>query len=541
MNKALIFLMATALCAIGTFAEVKLDAPRRVLELPPSPDNPRNSEGDIIALKDGSLLLVYSHYIKGGHGGDHDPAMLASRISSDGGLTWSRESVEVVPPNKNGMNVMSVSLIRLKNGDIALFYLLKNSETDNRPTMRVSKDEGRSWSEARPCIPDEPNSYYVLNNCRVERLSSGRLVLPLCWHNTKDGHIADWAGDLVCYYSDDDGQSWRRGKECFKTFDPQGRRVTTQEPGVIELKDSRVMMYTRTTHGQQWVCYSTDGCDTWSRPVPSNIWGPCAPATIKRLSNGDLFLVWNDHEAFPRENAAALGWPANRRVPLTVAVSKDDGKTWSPRKVLEGNPHGWYCYISVLEHQGNLFLSYCAEKMLCHSRVTIVPVSWLYEPAPEIPPGFVEPDAKPSVFAGKPEGGFTELSTGIGVWKAADGHAALEKFVRGTGVHLLAGENREVVLELPQAADSDRVKLFVERWTSRPPYQLAVEARTRDGEWHPVLAEGPETPVGSLRPMRFKKLDAPVNAYRFRCTSAAGIMICDREPRRIFFNGYFND
>jgi len=41
---------------------------------------------------------------------------------------------------------MSVSLLRLQNGEIALFYLLKNSEQDCRPVMRLSRDEGTTWS-----------------------------------------------------------------------------------------------------------------------------------------------------------------------------------------------------------------------------------------------------------------------------------------------------------------------------------------------------------------------------------------------------------
>ncbi|MGJ7027585.1 hypothetical protein, partial [Petrimonas sulfuriphila] len=36
-------------------------SPKTVLKLPPSSNNPRNSEGDFITLKDGRVLFVYSH------------------------------------------------------------------------------------------------------------------------------------------------------------------------------------------------------------------------------------------------------------------------------------------------------------------------------------------------------------------------------------------------------------------------------------------------------------------------------------------------
>ncbi|VAX18245.1 Sialidase, partial [hydrothermal vent metagenome] len=97
------------------------------LRLEPGEGNPRNSEGDFIQLKDGKILFIYSHFTGGS--GDNSSAYLAGRYSSDGGKTWSSEDVKILP-NEGGMNVMSVSLIRLDKDRIALFYLRKNSETD---------------------------------------------------------------------------------------------------------------------------------------------------------------------------------------------------------------------------------------------------------------------------------------------------------------------------------------------------------------------------------------------------------------------------
>lgn len=54
---------------------------------------------------------------------------MRSRISLDGGLTWSAESGTVVP-NEGGLNVMRASFLRLKDGSLALFYGRKNSQTD---------------------------------------------------------------------------------------------------------------------------------------------------------------------------------------------------------------------------------------------------------------------------------------------------------------------------------------------------------------------------------------------------------------------------
>ena len=88
----------------------------KVRLLPPGVSNPRNSEGDFIQLKDGRILLVYTHFTGGG--GDDDAAFLAGRFSSDGGVTWTPDDVTIVP-NEGQWNVMSVSLLRLQSGEIA--------------------------------------------------------------------------------------------------------------------------------------------------------------------------------------------------------------------------------------------------------------------------------------------------------------------------------------------------------------------------------------------------------------------------------------
>ena len=319
-----------------------------LLVLEPGTGNPRNSEGDIIELQDGRLCLVYTRFTGGA--GDHAAADLAMRVSRDNGRTWSDD--EVVVRRTGGLNVMSVSLLRLADGKIALFYLLKTSKEDCRPQMCVSTDEAQTWSPPSTCITDEVG-YYVLNNDRAVQLRSGRLILPVAWHQGPD-KPRDTAGVIMCYLSDDNGRTWRRSKDPFKGYAPDGRRVTVQEPGVIELTDGRLMMIMRTNAGSQYVCHSDDGGETWSKPGPSPLASPLSPASIERIPwTGDLLCVWNDH-------SGVHSYPKGRRTPLCLAVSKDEGKTWSKSRVIEGNPDGWYCYTAITFTKDRLLLAYCA-------------------------------------------------------------------------------------------------------------------------------------------------------------------------------------
>lgn len=314
------------------------------LKLPKGDNNPRNSEGDFVTLKDGSILFVYSHYT-GTSSDDHGNAFLAGRFSTDGGKTWSAEDKMIVAQEGN-MNVMSVSLLRLKNGKIALFYLKKNSHTDCIPYMRTSSDEGKTWSEPTRCITDR-NNYFVLNNNRVIQLKNGRLLMPVALHNTREGGAFENQGIIYCYYSDDSGKTWTSSAEI-----PNNTKIITQEPGVIALKDGRVMMFIRSNSGVQQLSFSKDQGKSWSPIEPSNIASPLSPASIARIpSTGDLLLVWNNNDGKDPKTK-------ERRTPLTTAISKDEGKTWQNLKNIEDNPSGSFCYTAIHFTKNEVLLGY---------------------------------------------------------------------------------------------------------------------------------------------------------------------------------------
>ena len=314
------------------------------LKLAKGENNPRNSEGDFVTLKDGRILFVYSHYT-GTSSDDHGNAFLAGRYSKDGGKTWSQEDKMIVA-QEGDMNVMSVSLLRLKNGKIALFYLRKNSHTDCIPMMRTSSDEGNTWSEPIRCIKDR-NNYFVLNNNRVIQLKNGRLLMPVALHNTKEDGAFENQGIIYCYYSDDSGKTWTSSAEI-----PNPKKIMTQEPGVIELKDGRIMMFIRTDSGVQQLSFSKDRGKSWSAIEPSNIASPLSPASIARIpSTGDLLLVWNNNDGKDPKTK-------ERRTPLTTAISKDEGKTWQNLKNIEDNPDGSFCYTAIHFAKNEVLVGY---------------------------------------------------------------------------------------------------------------------------------------------------------------------------------------
>ncbi|CAG5018571.1 hypothetical protein DYBT9275_06028 [Dyadobacter sp. CECT 9275] len=346
ITRVLIFALLTVAAALSGGDVFSQDHKAGVyaMKLPRGKNNPRNSEGDFVTLKDGRILFVYTHYT-GTNPDDHGSAFLAGRYSKDGGKSWSTED-QMIVAQEGDMNVMSVSLLRLKNGKIALFYLRKNSFTDCIPQMRISSDEGKTWSNPTPCITDRKN-YFVLNNNRVIQLKSGRLLMPVALHNTKEGGAFENQGIIYCYYSDDNGRNWTSSAEI-----PNTKKIITQEPGVIELKDGRIMMFIRTDSGVQQLSFSRDEGKTWSPIEPSKIASPLSPASIARIpSMGDLLLVWNNNDG---KNPATK----ERRTPLTTAISKDEGSTWQNLKNIEDNPSGSFCYTAIHFTKDEVLLGY---------------------------------------------------------------------------------------------------------------------------------------------------------------------------------------
>jgi hypothetical protein len=90
---------------------------------------------------------------------------------------------------------------------------------------------------------------------------------------------------------------------------------------------------------------------------------------VKRIpKTGDLLIVWND-------TAEKV------RTPLTVAVSKDEGRTWQHVRNVETDAEGWYCYTAVEFFGNRVLLAYCAgtpKNRLGRTRVSALSIDGLY-------------------------------------------------------------------------------------------------------------------------------------------------------------------
>jgi hypothetical protein len=281
----------------------------------------------------------------------------------------------VLVPDEADRRLAAVSLVRLENGDLAIFYLKELDDDDCRPYCRVSADDGASWG--KPVALARSRSYYRMHSGRATRLATGRLLVPV----TKQANARDDSrkGSLLTLLSDDNGRTWRASR--IPVAAPQGD-FDLGDPGVVELGDRTLLAWFRTSEGVQYTSRSQDGGLNWSAAGSSSIVSPNHPAALRRdAASGHLLLIWNAHT----DPAAARRGPAT---PLAAAVSSDGGVTWSPPRPIEHDVYGSFSHPTFAIIGGRILAAYRttaddsqqSRPGFVSSQVATVELGWL--PAP---------------------------------------------------------------------------------------------------------------------------------------------------------------
>ena len=303
-----------------------------------SKEFPRYSEGDAIELNDGRLLLALSRK-KGSS--DFAQGTIIGFFSCDRGVSWDDEPHVIQAVFEDVIDVMSVSLCRSPRG-VHLFFLGRGTDakSDTRIYQRLSTDEGKTWG--KPVRVNERTRYHVVNNARVIRTSTGRMIVPSAFLDGPWGTAHDRMG-VYCLFSDDDGVRWNTTADLALDGHP------LMEPGVAECADGSLYMTIRTTLGVLYEAHSRDQGATWTDFGPTKLPSPAALSTVFRdPTSNDLWMVWI--------NRPAGGW--KDRNPLSMAVSHDHGRTWETRGDIENDTKHSYGYVSVDVIDRQLLLTY---------------------------------------------------------------------------------------------------------------------------------------------------------------------------------------
>ena len=299
-----------------------------------TPGHPRNDHQLIFLLPDGRLMLVWCEYYvtrpsiiapsESPPAGTTDaaPCRISGKVSADRGRSWS--DTFTLQDNTGKDNVKHPCLLRLPSGDVLFLFTEWNALDDRRILMRRSSDDCETWSEA--VRVSSLDGFHCINNDHAILLTSGRILVPT--------HRGDFYGkgdhfQAFCYYSDDNGGTWRHSKTRMN-LPERG----AEEPSIVERADGTLLAVMRTSLESVYRSALADGGVTWSQPESTRLPGPASPPLLKRIpTTGDLLIVWN-HNYEPDHHHQG------ERNPLSSAVSKDDGETWENIKDIE-NRDGW--------------------------------------------------------------------------------------------------------------------------------------------------------------------------------------------------------
>ena len=300
--------------------------------------NPTVLGGGLARMKDGAVMSVYStptgYYSKPG------TTWIAGRVTKDGGKTWSPESVIA---RHADCQPSHPSVLTTRDGVIHVFYLgfkqwkwkgvNPTDEAQSDMWTTRSRNHGATWSEPQMIF----KGYTGASNGAIET-RDGHLIVPYSHYVNDPGRLVSQAS-----VSTDGGKTWSLSHNI--DIGGAGDHEGALEPCVIELKDGRVWMLIRTTRKFFWESFSTDGGKTWSEAKATTIDANSSPGHLTRLADGRIALVWNRVD--------------KKRTELHLALSGDEGETWTPSlNVARGTPGG-ATYPFVIEiNPGELWIGY---------------------------------------------------------------------------------------------------------------------------------------------------------------------------------------
>ncbi len=294
-----------------------------------------SNRGTLIAFCDGRMRK------EGDPPNDID---LVMKRSTDGGCTWS--ALRTLVDNGRGAVADSCGFVDRQTGKIWIFsvYAPEGVGSYNAAdgvagaTFQfkaiTSDDDGLTWSEPKDFTPMLKRPDWAAGSTGVGsgiQLRSGRLLLPRYWADYRHPRTAPMAAESFVAYSDDHGKTWQMGPRI-------AGLGGTNECQAAELSDGSVLLNMRgMTGNRRKSARSRDGGATWSEPVEE-------PALVEPRCQGSLF-------AYPAPEAPARLLFANpaslQRDHLTVRLSLDDGRSWSPGNVLHAGPAAYSC-LAVL-------------------------------------------------------------------------------------------------------------------------------------------------------------------------------------------------
>jgi predicted neuraminidase len=294
---------------------------------PETPGGIYKHPASIDELANGDLYIAY-------HGGEgeyeRDTAVFGTRLLK-GSTKWSQPKPIADTPNRGEGN----GVIWQEPGGLTwLFYVSRYGETwsDSIIKYKYSKNGAESWSD--PEIISFVKGLMVRS--QPIQLPDGDLLLPI-YHErgTDKEHVGEASTSLFARFSKTTKQ-WTFTEEVHS-------RLGNIQPAVVQFDASNFLAFCRRGGGYGHVpdgfivrTESHDGGVTWTPGADTKFPNPNSAIDLIKLRNGHLVMIYND--SFDGE-----------RMPLTMRVSTDNGKTWPHVRNIVNKPGDTAAYPYMIE------------------------------------------------------------------------------------------------------------------------------------------------------------------------------------------------
>ncbi len=296
---------------------------------------------DITRISDSTILFAC---VSAPHISDFVAADLVISKSNDNGQTWSKPQKISHSVNEPFLNISAPAFLNIDKKRILLFFGMKYNVSRIDIMCKESLDGGKTWGEDK-VVYAKNQGYQTLNNDRVI-FNRGRIIIPIAIPDIPDNlsKSIQNAMSVFYYYSDDMGKTWQKSSKI--SID----NVALLEPGITAVAPKELLMNIRLNTGKVLFARSFDNGITWNFEF-SNIKSPTSPQKIIITKKGYLLMVWNNTDKNPYSNIG-------NRSPLSVAISKDKGRTWKRVLEIENSENNDFSYPSIYEDKDKFIISY---------------------------------------------------------------------------------------------------------------------------------------------------------------------------------------
>jgi predicted neuraminidase len=339
-------MLSASLSSANVLAELTID---RVFG-PETPGGQYKHPAAIEELPNGDLYIVYY----GGEGEyDGDTAVFGSRRPKRSNA-WSAPKRIADTPDRSEGNAV---IWHEPGGVTWLFYVVRYGVTwsDSIIKYKYSTDNAKTWTDSEILSFEKG----MMVRSQPIQLIGGDILLPI-YHET--GHDKESVGpDSASLFArrNKTSNEWSFTKKIHS-------RIGNIQPSVVQCDANYLLAFCRRGGGYGPMpdgfivkTESHDGGLTWSPGVDTEFPNPNSAVDLIRMRNGHLVLIYNDNSE-------------GERMPLTLRVSMDNGKTWPHVRNIVNKPGDTAAYPFIIETaDGRIHGVYTSEERTVINHFTL--------------------------------------------------------------------------------------------------------------------------------------------------------------------------